>query len=231
MKNPERSEKLYLSAFREIRSYIILNGLKEGDLLPTEKTLCERLGVSRNVLREAIKSMELMGMVRACPGRGTEVCSFSMDFVFQNVLFFHVGEDDPSVRQMFGIRRSLEMSYAPRAFAALTQDGILALEDCVKRMRRSFEETGFFGEEDREFHMLLFRPLNNSVLNSLLNAIWGVDITFQLEQKKPHLSDSVIKHEKIVEALKKGDAAAFEEAMLRHFSSGKYLEESGYREY
>ena len=156
MKNREPGERLYISAFREIRSYIILNGLKEGDLLPTEKTLCERLGVSRNVLREAIKSMELMGMVRACPGRGTEICRFSMDFVFQNVLFFHVGDDDPSVREMF---------------------------------------------------------------------------TIQLEQKRPHLSDSVVKHEKIVEALKKGDPAAFEEAMLRHFSSGKYLEKSGYAEY
>ncbi len=231
MKNREPGERLYISAFREIRSYIILNGLKEGDLLPTEKTLCERLGVSRNVLREAIKSMELMGMVRACPGRGTEICRFSMDFVFQNVLFFHVGDDDPAVREMFAIRRILEISYAPMAFAALDQSGVAALEDCVRRMRKSFEETGYFGEEDREFHMLLFRPLNNSVLYSLLDAIWGVDVTFQLEQKRPHLSDSVVKHEKIVEALKRGDPAAFEEAVLRHFSSGKYLEKSGYAEY
>ena len=231
MKNRGRGEKLYLSAFREIRSYIVLNGLKEGDLLPTEKTLCERLGVSRNVLREAIKSMELMGMVRACPGRGTEICGFSMDFVFQNVLFFHVGDDDPSVREMFAIRRILEMHYAPMAFDALDESGVAALEDCVRRMRASYEKTGFFGEEDREFHMLLFRPLNNSVLYSLLDAIWGVDVTFQLEQKRPHMSDSVIKHEKIVEALKKGDRMAFEEAVQRHFSSGKYLEPSGYAEY
>ncbi len=231
MKSLRRDEKLYIQAFREIRSYIILNDLKDGDLLPTEKTLCEKLGVSRNVLREAIKSMELMGMVRACPGRGTEVCGFSMDFVFQNVLFFRIGEDDPSVREMFAIRRILELNYAPLAFAALTEKDIAALEDCVRRLRRSYEETGFFGEEDREFHMLLVRPLNNSVLNSLLNAIWSVDVTFQLEQKKPHLSDSVVKHEKIVEALKRGDRKAFEEALQRHFSSGKYLEESGYREY
>ena len=79
----KKEKKLYIQAFREIRSYIIRNGLKPGDLLPTELEMCEMLGVSRNVLREAIKSMELMGMVQACAGRGTEVKEFSLDFVFR----------------------------------------------------------------------------------------------------------------------------------------------------
>ena len=58
----KKEKKLYIQAFREIRSYIIRNGLRPGDLLPTEHEMSEKLGVSRNVLREAIKSMELMGM-------------------------------------------------------------------------------------------------------------------------------------------------------------------------
>jgi DNA-binding FadR family transcriptional regulator len=52
---------------------MLRNGLKAGDLLPTEQAMSEMLGVSRNVLREAIKSMELMGMVSACPGKGTVI--------------------------------------------------------------------------------------------------------------------------------------------------------------
>ena len=73
MRSIKREEKLYIQAFQEIRSYIIRNELKPGDLLPTEQTLCQNLGVSRNVLREAIKSMELMGMIQSCPGRGTQL--------------------------------------------------------------------------------------------------------------------------------------------------------------
>ena len=57
-----KEEKLYIQTFREIRSYIITHELKAGDSLPTEQAMCQMLGVSRNVLREAIKSMELMGM-------------------------------------------------------------------------------------------------------------------------------------------------------------------------
>ena len=72
MKAIKKEDKLYIQTFREIRGYIIRHGLKPGDLLPTELEMSQMLGVSRNVVREAIKSMELMGMVQACPGRGTE---------------------------------------------------------------------------------------------------------------------------------------------------------------
>ena len=53
MKRP--GEKLYSLVFRQIRAYILQNNLQPGDLLPTEQALVEMLGVSRNVLREAIK--------------------------------------------------------------------------------------------------------------------------------------------------------------------------------
>ena len=69
----QRDEKLYIRVFRELRDHILRNNLKPGDLIPTEKELCEKLGVSRNVLRESIKAMELMGIVSSRPGRGTAV--------------------------------------------------------------------------------------------------------------------------------------------------------------
>ena len=133
----KKVEKLYLETFREIRSYIINNGLKPGDMLPTEQAMCERWGVSRNVLREAIKSMELMGMVQACPGRGTQVKDFNLDFIFQNVLFFNMGdpEDDARVREMFGIRKMLELGYMRQAFKALSGEDIAYMRKCAGNMR------------------------------------------------------------------------------------------------
>ncbi|HOQ63999.1 MAG TPA: GntR family transcriptional regulator, partial [Clostridia bacterium] len=75
----KNGEKLYSRVFRQVRAYILQNNLQPGDLLPTEQALVEMLGVSRNVLREAIKSMELLGMVSAQPGRGTTLKAFSLD--------------------------------------------------------------------------------------------------------------------------------------------------------
>ena len=66
-------DKLYVQTFQKIRAYIIQNNLKPGDLLPSEQSMCEMFGVSRNVLREAIKAMELMNLAatssRVLPSR------------------------------------------------------------------------------------------------------------------------------------------------------------------
>jgi len=227
----QKGKKLYIQAFQEIRSYIIRNQLQPGDLLPTEQTLCQNLGVSRNVLREAIKSMELMGMVQARPGRGTQVQAFSLDFLFQNVLFFHVDGEDKPVREMFGIRKMLELGYMRQAFHALTDRDIAHIRECAAEIRTRWDAGQMFVEADHEFHMALFRPLGNQVLLSLMEAIWAVDSGFELEQKMPHLSSSVNKHDAIVAALENYDYRSFARAMEAHFSSGKYLTSDTYEEY
>lgn len=238
MRAIKKEDKLYIQAFREIRSYIVRNGLRPGDLLPTEQEMSQTLGVSRNVLREAIKSMELMGMVQACPGRGTEVREFSLDFVFQNVLFFNVGGEDKPVHEMFDIRRMLELGYMHKAFYALGEDDVREMRACAVRLRECAQHLSedenaalAFTETDRAFHMALFRPLGNSVLNSLLAAIWAVDEGFELERKSPHLISSVARHEAIVDALEAYDLRAFARAMEAHFSSGKYSKPDSFEEF
>ncbi len=226
-----RNEKLYIQAFREIRAYIMRQRLSPGDLLPTEAQLCAQLGVSRNVLREAIKSMELMGMVRAVPGRGTEVREFSLDFIFQNVLFFHMDGQDKHVREMFSIRKALELSFMRQAFDAITKEDIAKMRACATEIRNRWENGEMFEEADRQFHMTLFRSLNHSILNSVLDAIWAADTGFQLEAKMPHLASTVTKHERIVDALEKYDYISFAQAMLAHYSSGKYTQTDSYEEY
>ena len=162
-------------------------------------------------------------MVKACPGRGTAVQEFSLDFIFQNVLFFAVGEhEEKTIRELFGLRRNLELEYMRQAFYLLTDEDIAHLRECVKQIRERLTDIGTFSDIDRDFHMTLFRPLQNSVLNSLLETIWAVDRGFDLEKKTPHLAGTVAKHAAIVDALEKRDYDAFVTAMHAHFSSGKY---------
>lgn len=231
MKSIKKEDKLYIQAFREIRSYIIRNDLKPGDLLPTEQEMSTTLGVSRNVLREAIKSMELMGMVQACPGRGTMVKEFSLDFVFQNVLFFTVSGEDKPVHEMFAIRKMLELGYMRQAFKTISSEDVAVLKECVQRMHEFGHDSREFTQLDRTFHMTLFRSIDNHVLNSLMEAIWAVDEGFELEKKSPHLVSSISKHEDIVKALEEYDYREFAKAMEHHFSSGKYSMNDSFEEY
>ena len=232
MQNTNRNDKLYIRTYREIRKYIVQNNLQPGDLLPTEQKLCETLGVSRNVLRESIKSMELMGMVRACPGKGTEVQAFNLDFILQNVLFFQVGpQEEHSIREMFGVRKVLELAYMRQAFHAMTEEDVRALRSLADAMRDNWSRGVFFIQEDKNFHLTLFRSLHNDVLLSLLEAIWSVDDGFELEKKQPHLEQTVTKHEAIVAALENHSYPAFARAMEAHFSSGKYTGMTSYEEF
>lgn len=232
MQNTNRNDKLYIRTYREIRKYIVQNNLQPGDLLPTEQKLCETLGVSRNVLRESIKSMELMGMVRACPGKGTEVQAFNLDFILQNVLFFQVGpQEEHSIREMFVVRKVLELAYMRQAFHAMTEEDVRALRSLADAMRDNWSRGVFFIQEDKDFHLTLFRSLHNDVLLSLLEAIWSVDDGFELEKKQPHLEQTVTKHEAIVAALENHSYPAFARAMEAHFSSGKYLGMTSYEEF
>ncbi len=225
-------EKRFITAFRAVRGYMLKHHLKTGDLLPSEAELSKEIGVSRNVIREAIKSMELMGMVEACPGRGTEVREFSLDFVFRHALFFHMAEDEATVRQMFDIRKTLELGYMRQAFDCISREDVARMRELVDRMQVGWEKNGTFADEDREFHQSLFRCVGNPVLMSLLNAIWELDVGFQLEEKMPHLPTSVAKHREIVEALEEYDYMRFAHAMYRHYSSGKYSpKDHSYEEY
>ena len=232
MQNTNRDDKLYIRTYREIRKYIVQNNLQPGDLLPTEQKLCETLGVSRNVLRESIKSMELMGMVRACPGKGTEVQAFNLDFILQNVLFFQMGpQEEHSIREMFGVRKVLELAYMRQAFHAMTEEDVRALRSLADAMRDNWSRGVFFIQEDKDFHLTLFRSLHNDVLLSLLEAIWSVDDGFELEKKQPHLEQTVTKHEAIVTALENHSFLAFARAMESHFSSGTYTGMTSYEEF
>ena len=87
-----KTPKLYLQVYQEIKDYILKSGLKPGDKLPTEMEMCRLLGVSRNVLREAIKALEITGLVRSTPGVGSVIQEFNPDCLFDS-LIYNVGAD------------------------------------------------------------------------------------------------------------------------------------------
>ena len=76
-----KSPKLYFQVYDALREYIIKNNLKPGDKMPTEAEMTEALGVSRNVLREGIKTLEIIGVLSSKPGVGMIINSFNSNFL------------------------------------------------------------------------------------------------------------------------------------------------------
>ena len=230
-KSKRNGEKLYVQVFRQVRGYIIENNLKPGDLLPTEQAMSEMLGVSRNVLREAIKSMEIMGMLSAQAGRGTVLHDFNLDFVMQNVVFAAASDVDSTIIEMLDIRKKLELGYMRQAYSTLQDEDIKRMRSIMTAIRAHWEQDRFFHSDDRDFHMTLFSRIENTSMLSLMAAIWDVDANFKTEEKIPHLDETIIKHENIVRALEARNEEAFEAAMMAHFASGKYSYKNSFAEY
>ena len=219
MDRANRTEKLYLQAFREIRQYIVDENLQPGDTLPTEQQLCQKLGVSRNVLREAIKSMEVMGLIEACPGRGTELCEFSYEFLLQNVICFAGRDQSRRLDELVNLQKTLELSYMRQAFQSLSPETVKELRACVNSLQSAEAASLQAFELHHRFHTLLFRELDNRLLHDLLSALDVMQRQYHKAGRLPVLPEADLA-DAVVRALEEYNYQAFAQAMFSYFSNG-----------
>lgn len=219
MKNLKQ-EKLYKQVFYQIRNYIVDQELKFGEKLPTEAEMCEMLGVSRNVLREAVKSLELIGIVKSKPGVGIVVQEYTMDFLYKNMFFGLIVDDRELIKEILEVRKVLELGYSRRAFETITLEDIEILEGIIEKdVEIPFED------QDKEFHMTIFKHLKNKTLNSIFESAWLMDRGVNGLDTLTDSHDELIRnHTMIIDALKEKDIEKFIKALEYHFSSGLYIE-------
>ncbi len=222
-----KSKKLYMQVYDEIRAYIVEKKLCPGDKLPTEMEMCAAFGISRNVLREAIKALEITGVVASKPGVGIIIQEFNPDFLFQTLFYNLTYDSEAMVDQTMAIRRVLELGFMEESFATVEPEDIERLSALVDEMdaifhRRSTESGDLrrgqeFSSVDAEFHLVLNGRTGNRVLISIVDAIWRCDRFYTQTVRLAHLKSTVERHRRIVDALKAQDWDAYQAAMEEHF--------------
>lgn len=216
----QEKSKRYWQVFQEIRNYILLNRMQPGDSLPTEQEFCEMMIVSRNVVREALKAMELMGLVSSVQGRGTVLLPFSTQYYLQNIFFAQLANNDDANIEMLQIRKRLELGFMDEAYDAITDVTIQETRSIYNEMiKQSASPFNVFHPIDRNFHMTIFAPLKNESMMSLLDAIWTIDAICRCEDRTKFGISDVKMHENIVNALEIHNKEAFKAAMQLHYSS------------
>ena len=237
MKNLKKP-KLYLQVYNELREYIRKNELKPGDKLPTEMEMCDLLGVSRNVLREAIKSLEITGLVRSTPGIGCVIQEFNADYLY-NTLIYNLGTEQSDLADQFRrIRRVLELGFAREAFEQISQEQLDILAGHVETMRSIAKRqavagtstTTFgskFAEADAAFHRVLYSSLDLPLLVAIVDSFWAYDKNYAKPVSPEYLMFTVKKHEKIWEALNDRDFEAYCAAIDIHYRVVFHPGESG----
>ncbi|MBP2325934.1 DNA-binding FadR family transcriptional regulator [Kibdelosporangium banguiense] len=206
----------------EITGLILSRGLQSGDPLPTETELVETLGVSRNSIREALKALQALDIVEIRHGYGTYVGRLSLDPFADGLTFralHDIGRDLRSMTEIVEVREALEGALIRRIATTIPEADLAALDDVTHRMSERAAAGETFAEEDREFHEVLYRSLDNALVTQLLRAFWDVfhRVNHRLGVTDPNPKQTVRRHRAIVTALRKHDVERAEQAMAEHF--------------
>ncbi len=211
-----KSKKLYLQVYEEIKNYIVKYNFKPGDKLPTEMEMAEKLGVSRNVLREALKTLEIIGVVSSKPGVGMTLNGFNSN-ILSSVIFLNLIADGVDlIAQTQEVRKVLELGFSRQCFDTITEAQIEKLEECLEKMENESDGVELYAI-DSEFHRTLYKNIQNDVLVAFIDATWNCEKYYHQKWEKDHMK-TYDKHAKIVEALKGKNFEDFHSVMQYHFS-------------
>jgi GntR family transcriptional repressor for pyruvate dehydrogenase complex len=159
-------------AIDKIKGMIISGELGPGDRLPKEADLAERLGLSRNSLREAVKALSMIRVLDVRQGDGTYVTSLEPNLLLDALSFVVDFHRDDKVLQFLEVRRILEPAATALAAERMTDAGIAQLQAILDRLgaRPSIEA---LVENDLEFHRQIAAGSENDVLCSLIDGLSG----------------------------------------------------------
>ncbi len=165
-----KPKKLSDEVVKHFTELIMDQELRPGDKLPPERQLAEELGVSRTVLREAVKMLEEKGLLDSKQGSGTYVCTLSAQAITESVTLY-VRSDINRYIELMEMRSILDVEVAGRLAESATEEDIATLSRHIARMWDLLDRPEEFAAEDVEFHLAFYRAMHNSVLMSLVQPI------------------------------------------------------------
>ena len=211
-----RRNKVYEEVAKQIER-LIVKKLNPGDKLPSERELAETLQVSRSSIRDAIRGLELMGLVEPRQGAGTIVREISAQppvNPFASALL----RRQEMVGELLDFRKMLEPPLAARAAAHASAEEIAEMEEILQRQEQKQDQGEPAVAEDAEFHYSIALASGNSVVLKVLDILMDLlrDTRERSLQVRGRPQKSLAGHRRILAAIKRHDAEAAKAAMRRH---------------
>jgi GntR family transcriptional repressor for pyruvate dehydrogenase complex len=211
-----RRNKVYEEVARRLEE-LIAERMKPGDMLPPERELAESFGVSRSSIRDAIRRLELVGMVEPRQGSGTVVREVSADAVISPLTTVLV-QKRKLVVELLDVRKMLEPPLAARAATHASAGDLAEMEDILRRQDEKLRRGDPAIEEDNEFHYTIALASDNSVVLKVLDVL--MDLLRETRERSLQVEGrpqkSMAGHRRILSSIKRHDAVAAELAMRRH---------------
>lgn len=197
---------------------IASNKLKPGDSLPTERELGEQFGVSRTVIREAIRALSAKGMLEVKGGSGVRIVAVNEETVRESMRHFVQGSE-MDYGKVDEVRRVLEVAAAGLAAERATPEDIARINETIEQMDNSCEDI----ESTVQFDIAFHRALATSTHNELFLVLHDSMGEMLLEVRRRNLSRGagrrrlvVEMHRRIRDAVERHDPEAAKQAMIDH---------------
>lgn len=192
--------------FNTLRQAILRGELKPGERL-MEIQLANKLGVSRTPIREAIRKLELEGLVLMIPRKGAEVAQIT----------------EKSLRDVLEVRRALEELAVQLACDRMTAKGLEELKQAAEEFEAVLgnNDITIVAEADVAFHDVIYMATDNQKLISLLNNFREQMYRYRVEylKQKERYAQILQEHNDIVAAIEKGEKHRATEVTCRHIDN------------
>lgn len=193
--------------FKEIEGDILSGRFKPRERL-VEMDLISRFGVSRTVIREALKSLEARGLVRATPYRGVVVADLTTE----------------EIEEIYFVRTELEKIAAKLVIEHITSKEIQELKRLSKEVARHLrEKTHQMIEKDSEFHRMIFKACHNSYLYEVIDYLRTKAhiVRFNAWSLPRRIEQSIVEHREMIQAIEDKNLSKLEKLIVKHLTISK----------
>lgn len=218
--NPIRHERLYEQVTRALALRILGGALGPDSVRNTEAELCRDLGVSRTVLREAVKVLAAKGLVEVRPKTGMRIRPRAeWTLIDRDVMAWQaeIGFSEDYVRNLFQVRLMLEPPTAQAAATNATEEDLAGIRAAFGRMEQELDDFSAYVEDDCDFHDRISRATHNDYLiqinRIILDAVRGAQSLFRKDRGRAKYALDL--HKDVCEAILHRDQEWARSAMLR----------------
>lgn len=208
------------SVIAEIENRIFRGELSDGAALPSERALIEEFGVSRTVVREAVKNLASKGLVEAKPRFRPVVRRPNYDTAFTALegLVNHLLRQSNGVRTLYETRILVEAALVREAALHCSREDLVRLRTALEANANAVEDSKLFYQTDMAFHAVLYEISGNPLLPALHRAYvtWLTDHWMQMPRLPERNRRNVEAHRAIVNGILARDPDAAEAALRGH---------------
>tara|TARA_B000000460_G_scaffold215010_1_gene164028 strand:- start:91 stop:897 length:807 start_codon:yes stop_codon:yes gene_type:complete len=215
-----KGRRLYEDIVQEFSSLIRQGVLKPGERLPSERVLADQLQVSRSSVREALRSLELQGLVISKRGSGTFINTDNLESMVA-LLASTLTSGADTLKHIFEMRHMLEPQIAALAAQRANKQEVAELESILEEQVKEIADGGTGVDSDTAFHFAMASATHNSALVKVISAVEDIlrRSRNQSLQEPGRPQRSLASHREILGMIHSGDAAGARRAMEYHLTT------------